>query len=271
MKKYLARLTLWALALLASQAHAQFKEQVQDISTRPGVTQRFVLIKPERPVAAVILFAGGHGGLQITADGKFGLGKENFLVRSRQLFAGQNLVVAVVDAPSDHQGSPYLSNFRQHPGHAADIKAVIAWLRQDTRLPVWLVGTSRGTQSVTYIATQLADRSGPDGIVLTSTLLTDKPGDRAVPDMPLEKIAIPTLVVHHVHDGCKLCRFADMPSLMTKLTATPRKELLTFKGGKNEGNPCQARAYHGFNGIEEDVVRAVAKWMTGKSQAGDIT
>lgn len=264
MKRSFALLALLGLLLLATHANAQLPETIVDIPTRDGVTQRFILIKPERPVAAVILFAGGHGGLQISPQGEIGWGKGNFLVRSRQLFAERGLTVAVVDAPSDHQGSPYLSNFRQRPEHAADIKAVIAWLKKDSQLPVWLVGTSRGTQSAAYIATQLQDKGGPDGIVLTSTMLTDAAGDRAVPDMPLNKITIPVLVVHHEQDDCKHCRFALIPNLMSKLTGTSRKELLALKGGKSTGDPCQAFAHHGFNGLEAEVVSAVAKWIAAK-------
>jgi hypothetical protein len=29
-------------------------------------------------------------------------------------------------------------------------------------------------------------------------------------------------------------------------------------GGRTEGNPCQARAYHGFNGLDGKVVSLVA-------------
>lgn len=261
MIRAITQLTLLALTLFATHTHAQLREQVFDIPTREGVTQRFILIKPERPLATVILFAGGHGGLQISPRGEIGWGKKNFLVRSRQLFAEQGFVVAVVDAPSDQQESPYLSNFRQRPEHAADIKAVIAWLRHETKLPVWLIGTSRGTQSAVYIATQLSDRSGPDGIVLTSTMLTDAAGDRGVLDTPVERITIPVLLVHHKQDECKHCHFTLLPGLIAKLSATPRKELIAFRGGKNIGDACQAQAYHGFNGIESEVVTAVAKWI----------
>jgi hypothetical protein len=53
--------------------------------------------------------------------------------------------------------------------------AVIAWLKQQAPVPVWLVGTSRGTQSAAYIATEATPaQGGPDGIVLTSTILTEK-------------------------------------------------------------------------------------------------
>jgi hypothetical protein len=91
--------------------------------------------------------------------------------------------------------------------HAADLKAVIAWVRKSSRTPVWLVGTSRGTQSVAYVATELSGTDGPDGIVLTSTILTDGKS-RAVPAMPIGKIRIPVLVVHHEQDGCTLCSFS---------------------------------------------------------------
>jgi hypothetical protein len=246
-----------------TQAYAQMDQKVVDIPTRPGVTQRMVVISPRDPKAAVILFAGGHGGLQISPNGSFKWGEGNFLVRTRQLFADQGLLVAVVDAPSDRQSPPYMSGFRQSPEHVADIKAVIAWLHDQAKVPVWLVGTSRGTQSAAYIGTQLNGPEGPDGLVLTSTILTDRQG-RPVPAMPLGELRIPVLVVHHEQDGCRLCSFNDVPTLMGKLDHAPRKQLLSFKEGGSRGDPCEAFAYHGFNGLEREVVAQTAAWMFAK-------
>jgi pimeloyl-ACP methyl ester carboxylesterase len=261
-KRFILLLQLGLLAF-SSPSWAQ-TQRVVDIPTRPGVTQRMVVLGPEKPKAAVVLFAGGHGGLQITSSGVFRWGEKNFVVRSRQLFASNGLMVSVADAPSDRQNPPFLGGFRQQPEHVADIKAVIAWLKQQADIPVWLVGTSRGTQSAAFIATQLAPADGgPDGIVLTSTILADT-RSRPVPKMPLGKIQVPTLIVHHKHDGCELCKYADLPQLMEKLTAVPRKELLTFEGGRSQGDPCEAMAYHGFNGIEQEVVTKVAEWITRK-------
>lgn len=251
------------VAVFVSAAWAQ-AARVVDIPTRPGVTQRILLLGPDNPKAAVILFTGGHGRLQISANGRFQWGEGNFLVRTREMFAAQGLLVAVVDAPSDRQSPPYLNKFRQTPKHVADIKAVIAWLKQQARVPVWLVGTSRGTQSAAFIATQLAPADGgPDGLVLTSTILSDDKG-RPVPDMELNKIGVPVLVVHHKRDGCKHCAYAGIPRLMDKLSAAPGKELLSFDGGQTRGDPCEAMAYHGFNGIEKDVVARIAQWIEAK-------
>ena len=233
-----------------------------DIPTRPGATQRFLIITPDKPKAAVILFAGGDGGLTLEADGRIPKLAGNFLVRSRQQFADQGLTTVVIDAPSDRQSPPYLSGSRQTAEHVSDVKAVIAWLREQAKIPVWLIGTSRGTQSAAYIATQLPlAEGGADGIVLTSSIVRDQ-RSRAVPEMALDRVRIPVLVAHHRQDGCRVCLFADVPPVLERLTATPRKELMAFDGGISVGDPCEARAYHGFNGIEREVVNAIAAWIT---------
>jgi pimeloyl-ACP methyl ester carboxylesterase len=259
MKRCIAVLSMVASFALCGAASAQITSKVVDIPTREGVTQRFVYLAPDKPRKAVILFSGGSGGLQITPDGVFTGGEGNFLVRSRMLFASHGLAVAVVDAPSDHQQPPFLSGFRMTPQHATDIKAVIAWLRQ-SGLPVWLVGTSRGTQSAAYVATQLAADGGPDGLVLTSTVLTDR-FSLPVPAMPVDKLTIPVLVVHHEQDACKVCAYGDVPVLMARLAPVPVKELITFTGGITRGDPCQAKAHHGYNGIEAEVVAKIADWI----------
>lgn len=250
-----------AALFIPISAHAQSTRTI-DIPTRPGVTQRFLVITPDKSRAAVILFAGGDGGLTLEADGRISKLAGNFLVRTRQEFADLGLTTVIIDAPSDRQSPPYLSGSRQTAEHVTDVKAVIAWLRAQARIPVWLIGTSRGTQSAGYIATQLpvAD-GGPDGIVLTASVVRD-PRSRAVPEMALDRVRIPVLVAHHRKDSCRICLYADVPLLMERLTATPRKEFMTFDGGISVGDPCEARAYHGFNGIEGEVIERIAAWIT---------
>ncbi len=96
--------------------------------------------------------------------------------------------------------------------------------------------------------------------MLSATILSDA---RAlpVPSMPLDRLRIPVLVVHHEQDGCKHCAFADIPRLMEKLEAVPRKQLLAFQGGQSRGDPCEAFTHHGFNGLERDAVTQIAAWI----------
>jgi len=232
----------WLTLLLVTAAAASAQSpQIVDVPSRPGVTQRILVITPGKPKAAVILFAGGDGGLTLEADGRIPKLAGNFLVRSRQLFTEQGLTTVVIDAPSDRQSPPFLSGYRQTDDHVADVKAIIAWLRQQSRIPV--------------------AEGGPDGIVLTSTIVSD-PRSRAVPDMALDRLRIPVLVAHHREDGCRVCLFSDVPRLMERLTTPPRKELLVFDGGISTGDPCEARAHHGFNGIEREVVTRIAAWLS---------
>jgi dienelactone hydrolase len=254
---------LAATLLVATLAWAQPAEQVVDIPTRPGVTQRLLVLTPAQPRASVVLMPGGHGGLRIFPSGSMQSGEGNFLVRSRRLFADQGLRVVVVDSPSDRQRPPFLEPARQTPEHATDLKAVIAWLRAQGPGPVWLVGTSRGTQSAAYVASELPRSDGPDGVVLTSTILTDD-RSRPVPQMALSRISVPVLVVHHEEDACRVCRMADMPALMQALRGVPQVELVTFKGGRNTGDPCGAMAYHGYNGLEPEVTARIAGWILAR-------
>lgn len=246
------------LILLAFTLFADVSPRVIDIPTRSGVSERLLILSAENPKAVVVLFAGGHGGIQLSSEGKFGWGEGNFLMRTRELFVKQGLMVVIVDAPSDRQHEPFLNGFRQTQEHAQDIAAVISWLKTQTTAPLWLVGTSRGTQSVAYVA--IENPTDIHGIVLTSSILYDAKSN-AVSEMKLEKLRMPVLVVHHKNDGCSHCSFDLIPSVMHKLTTTASKEMVAIEGGQTKGDPCNAFGYHGYNGVEEEVVSKISEWV----------
>ena len=129
---FVVSLALFTLSPCASAG----EEELVTIPTRPGVTQSFLLLRSsDKPSATVILFAGGHGRLALLQH-EIGWGKTNFLVRNRERFCREALLVAVIDAPSDRpQG---LSNFRTTSAHAEDIKHVIMKVKDMAHVPVWL-------------------------------------------------------------------------------------------------------------------------------------
>ena len=247
--------------LLSPAGASAAEEEVVRIPTRDGVTQSFVILRPAgAPVASVILFAGGGGKLKIRDDGIRRM-KNNFLVRSRRLFAAKGFLVAVIDAPSDRQRDS-LRDFRIGEEHAKDIAAVMAYLRQQAAAPVWLIGTSRGTLSAAHGAARL-QQDGPAGIVLTSsvTRLSRRMAD-SLRQVDLKAIRVPTLVVHHQDDDCYVTPYDDMEALMGWLENAPRKELLIFEGGNQPvSDECQALSPHGYFGIEDKVVAAIAAWI----------
>ena len=236
------------------------------IPTPRGVKQAFILVKPDKPpVASVILFAGGHGalGLQGAASMRWGAG--NFLVRSRDRFAAHDLLVAVIDAPSDKQGGMN-GIFRMGAAHAADIGAVVAYLKAQADVPVWLVGTSMGTFSA---AGGAISAKGVDGLVLTSTITRAKPDWKiaqshrdGVASMALPQVTVPTLIVSHRKDGCDITPAADAPKLGRRLTKAKKVETVLLDGGSPpQSDPCEAKSQHGFLGIEAEAVAAIAAFV----------
>jgi hypothetical protein len=179
----------------------------------------------------------------------------------------------LVDAPSDHPGEDGLAGFRITTQHAEDVGKVIADVRARTNMPVWLVGTSRGSISAVNTAARLAGPSGPDGLVLTSALMSGFSGGRkpwvaqTVFDLPLETIRLPILVVGHVADKC----IRSPPALMTDITArtnSAREQIITVSGGPGRsGAPdidaCEGRAPHGFVDQEAEVAAGMARFIQG--------
>jgi hypothetical protein len=49
---------------------------------------------------------------------------------------------------------------------------------------------------------------------------------------------------------------------MKALRRAPVKELMTFEGGSPPiSEPCEAKAVHGYLGLEPQVVSAIAAWI----------
>lgn len=253
----------------SASAHAQ-NASVVSIQTPRGVKQAFILIKPDKPVASVILFAGGHGALGLQGASAMKWGKGNFLVRTRDKFAAHNLMVAVIDAPSDQQKGMN-GIFRMGAAHAGDIGAVAAHLKKEAAVPVWLVGTSMGTFSA---ADGAIAAKNIDGLVLTSTITRAKPDWKiaqshrdGVASMPLQRITVPTLIVSHTKDGCDITPAADAPKLRKGLSNAKVVDVVLLSGGDPpKSDPCEAMSQHGFLGIEGQAVDAIAKFVTANSK-----
>jgi dienelactone hydrolase len=265
---WLAPLVILRLAPAAPAAAGEIAGRVEELTTRPGVTLRFLLLTPSEPAGSLILFAGGHGNLDLGPDGRIGWGRGNFLVRTRQRFAEAGFVVAVLDAASDFKAAEGIGGYRFSAAHAEDVRAAIAYLR-GIKGPVWLVGTSAGTLSAANAASRLVEE-GPDGVVLTASVTRGGRRDpRSLQDIALEKIRVPVLLAHNRDDQCWATPFDDVEKLKRWLKGSPKVEVLAFAGGdRPRSDPCEAMSYHGFLGLEGQVVRAITDWIRA-ARAGE--
>jgi pimeloyl-ACP methyl ester carboxylesterase len=264
---YVMKLVSTALTLmLLLCALAANAEELVTLKTRKGIDQKFILIKPDQPEASVILFAGGKGALNLSSN--FGTpeikwGKKNFMVRTREMFAKHGFLVAVVDAPSDQKSNTgMLGGFRNSMDHIEDIDHVISFLRRQADVPVWLIGTSRGTESAANIA--INSKQHPVGLVLTSSMSVSDPEGTPVPvtDMDLKRITIPTLVVASSDDECSKTPPQGADEIARMLSSSRKVEIKMFNGGDAPiSDPCEALSYHGFLGIEEKVVEYISSYI----------
>ena len=238
-------------------AHAQLHPEVKELVTRPGVTLRFLYVKAANPVASAVLFQGGRGNIGIFPNGS--MRDEGFLASAGQTFAQLGISVVIPDVPSDRRD---LDDFRASAEHAQDNAALIDFLRKQSPVPVWAIGTSNGSLSAAAASTQLG-RAGPDGLVLTSTVTREGRTRRMahrVSDAPLHAVKVPVLLVHHKDDGCYVTPYQAMPSLVAALASSPKVALITSQGGSNHGNPCHT-GHHQFQGIEATVIKDIAEWV----------
>ena len=246
---------LLAALLLACACAAAAADHLVVVDTRPGVRLGYYLMTRDGATATLLILSGGSGSLAM----KQGVPtSRNFLVRTRDEFAGAGFNVALVGKPSDHDDLD--SGFRSSAAHVEDLRFVVEKLHKDLGKPVWLVGTSRGTISAAAAAIAL-DPAAIAGIVLTSTV-TNGRQFTPVPGLALAEIRVPVLVMHHRLDTCRSCVPGETGRVMSGLAHAPVKKLILVEGGGGaSGDPCEALHYHGYIGMEKEAVAMITAWV----------
>ena len=261
----MTRVRLLGGALLALASACAFAdERVFTIPTRAGVTESYILLAtddaPKKAVA--VTFVGGQGLMRLARRAEhlpLVFGKDtNSLVRIRNLLVNADIADVIVDSPSDRQQAGMDDTFRASAEHAADIRAVIADVRKHyPNAGFFLVGTSRGTISAANLGVSLHDLVA--GAILTSTVTHwDKMGI-ALSQFDFAALKVPTLLIHHVDDGCFTSPYAGASAL------TSRFPLVSAKGGDApESGPCDPLAPHGFYGLDAQVAAVMQQFMLGQ-------
>ena len=222
---------LGAAAMLAGLASGSaFADETVSIGG-----SRAVLIKPNAPRASVILMPGGDGRIGAGDHGDIHALAFNQLVRTRQAYAARGLAVLVVDA-----GTP--------------LDAAVQYMTAIKR-PVTVIGTSRGTLRA---AEGIARGARPDALVLTSGFLSAESGSgQNVMSILGSPASLPrTLVIHHRQDSCRSTLPAGVEPFIK--WSAGRARVRWVSGGVSESDPCEARAYHGFNGLDGQIVGIAA-------------
>jgi hypothetical protein len=187
------------------------------------------------PRVIVILFPGGSGVVNPHMEDRMLIYnfKDNFLLRSRKYIVDDDFATLATDSTDSKER----------------IQAILDDInRRFPKAQVYLMGTSRGTSATMHLAGYLSDRIA--GEIHTSSM-------SEISFFDARKYKNRHLIVHHRYDGCSTTPFSSAEYSHKKYG----NDLIVMEGGVSSGNWCQAFAYHGYNGIEKETIRAIKKWI----------
>ena len=233
MGRLVAVVLLGGAFLAASNASA---EQVEVIALG-GFNGLARLERNGAPRAGIVLVPGGDGVIGLSQDGSIRY-RGNQLVRTQGAYANAGLAALVVD-----QGVP--------------LGAAVAALRQRGVKKVTLAGTSRGTLRIAEQIGGLSGHERPDAVVFTAGFYDRDGGNSNVQEfIRSPQVLPPTMVVHHRNDGCRVTPPVGVAQFAK--WAGSKARIVWLNGGTTKGNPCEAQSYHGFLGLDGQVVATIA-------------
>lgn len=214
----------------------------------------------ENPQATVIAIPGGEGrlGFKETTTGtrnQTALMLENL---TRAGFSPLRTSVVIFDSP--YEIFPYA--LRRSADHLDRIESVIRYYKKKLNTPIWLLGHSWGSVSVT----EFVNRS-PDARTLLAGVITS--GSKYEIEIQ-NSVNMPILFLHHEQDGCQGTPYGYAQRNFEKAKSTNRSvtELATVKGGQPRGDPCRD-GRHMYFGAYEEAARFVEQFIMRNNAAGE--
>ncbi len=231
----------------------------------PPVQESFIATLTPSPAAVVISLAGATGNIQLTPLAPDGtLDVTTFNGRNRWLYAGHGLYTITLDAPTDFKLLPnVLQGYEGSSQHVTDILTVIAWARSTLPgVPVWVVGTSRGTAGAFVAGQYSPGAGGPDGLVLASSINNTTDADSLLM-ASLADITVPVLLINNNGNTCPGTQASGEAAVKKALNMSPKvgTALLPSGGLTALTNNCGGLSDHAFFGVEDQLVRTIALWI----------
>ena len=228
----------------------------KEITTRPGVTVKFTYVKAENAVASALLLPGGSG---VSSYNYGGTVYETYFPKALSYYTQQGINVLMPEIPSDRST---LNNFRNSAEHVQDNAVLMAYLKQQSNVPVWVIGHSNGALSAASLTAQLQDK-GPVGAVLMSSTTKAPFGMSSIAHVvlqaALDQIKVPVLVVHNKNDPCPANPYSGVALITSALKAAKKVDHFAIEGGTSSPNACYG--IHGYLGIEDSVTKQVTDWI----------
>lgn len=187
----------------------------------------------------------------------------NFLIRARRYLVDEAIATLIIDCHSD-SGDYCSSSYQASAGRQRDVQRLIDAVKEryPTLEEVWLIGTSMGTISSSFMPVHDPKRYA--GAIHTASITETGFANsyRELANFDYSRSGVPQFFVHHKNDPCFLTTWAGAK----RITEKHNIPLITvFGGGGFQGQPCMAQTEHGFKGMEMPTMSAIGKLVkTGK-------
>jgi dienelactone hydrolase len=250
-----------ALVLLAQCGMALAQAiAVPSLEKSSTPTMTFLFRAPEAK-ATLLFIPGGEGRRGIQPDWKETHGyftKYEFNVMLRSLSDPQvtsgSFDVVIFDNPTDLPVQRHWSAARTSAEHLARIEDVVRYYREKLGRPIWLMGHSMGSISVTEFYKRLQSKKSED---LVAALIIS--GGENGTSLLYEATKLPVLLLHHERDECVGNPLSHAQRLQGRLkdSGNPAAELFIVMGGAPAPqDPCRS-GYHMYLGAASDAARGI--------------
>ncbi len=217
--------------------------------------------------ATLVSIPGGEGHVGIkpewTADRRY-FSSNHFNVMLRSLSdpkatSGQFNVV-IFDSPANLPIVKSWSAARASTDHLSRVEDVVRYYKEKFGKPVWVMGHSQGSVSITELYKRLQDKKSED---LVAGLISS--GGMNTISFNYETTKLPVLVLHHENDGCVVTTPSNAKRVHTKLSeaGNTATELVFIKTGTGSGSdsPCHS-GYHMYFGAGAEVAKVLDQFMS---------
>ena len=202
------------------------------------------------------MLPGGAGDVGVERDGDV-LHGDNFLVRTRSLWAAKGYAVVIPDTIDNAN----LRGARSSAAYAQIIGRLVMFAKSRAAGPVFLIGTSQGSIAAMNGAAHLQPGSIA-GVVLTESVSLMGGSHETVFDADPEAVRVPALIVANRADQCRVAPPSDAPRIAASMRHAKNVQVTYVNGGQTKSdNSCASLTPHGYFGIEQQVVGLTTLWM----------
>jgi pimeloyl-ACP methyl ester carboxylesterase len=255
------RLWFVALVLLVQPSAALAQAIAVPSLENPSTPTMTFLFRAPEAKATLVFIPGGEGRRGIQPDWKETHGyfiKYEFNVMLRSLTDPQltsgSFDVVIFDSPTDLPVQRHWSTARTSADHLSRIEDVVRFYKEKLGRPIWLMGHSMGSISVTEFYKRVQSKKSED---LVAALIIS--GGEDGTSLRYETTKLPVLLLHHEKDECAGNPLSHAQRLQSRLkdSGNSAAELFVVTGGTPAPqNPCRS-GYHMYLGVASEA----AKWI----------